>query len=158
MPVKNQSDSLTEFRLQEFLPYRFVTTAEQIFKVFAENYEQICDLTVPEFRVLAILAEHGILSPTHIGQRSAMDKVKVSRATHGLIGKKLVRQSIDPNDGRGRLLRLTRKGISVYEAAASLATRLEADLFNALSRTERGTLMRALTKIGPGPEAEAASA
>lgn len=158
MPVKNQSDSVTEFRLQEFLPYRFVTAAEQIFKVFAEQYEQTCDLTVPEFRVLAILAEYGILSPTHIGQCSAMDKVKVSRATHGLIGKKLVRQSIDPNDGRGRLLRLTRKGSSAYAGAAAVATRLEADLFAALSRTERSTLIRALTKISSGQETEAVTA
>ena len=53
----------------------------------------------------------GTLSPSAVGEATAMDKVKVSRAAASLVARGLLRQTQDPHDGRGRLLRLTRKGV-----------------------------------------------
>jgi DNA-binding MarR family transcriptional regulator len=76
-----------------------------------------------------------------------MDKVKVSRAAQSLVAKGLLRQSPDPSDGRGRLLRLTRKGTTTHAAMVPLAMRLQATLFDTLSQTEIATLNRVLAKI-----------
>jgi len=96
---------------------------------------------------LAIVAEHGTLSPTAVGQRTAMDKVKVSRATQSLVAKGLLRQSPDPRDGRGRLLRLTRKGTATHAGMVPLAAKLESALFNNVSRAEMAAFDRVLAKI-----------
>ena len=147
MPTSGQDSSAAEFRLKNFLPYRLVAVADSIFRIFAENYEENFNLTMPEWRVLAVVAENGTMSPTEVGNLTAMDKVKVSRAAQGLTAKGMLRRSRDPHDGRGRLLRLTRKGSAIHGSVVPLATRLEAELFNDLSAAELSALNRVLAKV-----------
>ena len=76
-----------------------------------------------------------------------MDKVKVSRAAASLVSRGLVKQTHDPDDGRGRLLRLTRKGLAVRQGLVPVAHELEEQLAEGLSRTEWGGLLKALDKL-----------
>jgi DNA-binding MarR family transcriptional regulator len=147
MPAKKHDARAAEFCLASFLPYKLVVVTDSVSRVFAESYEQLFNLTIPEWRALAIIAEYGTLSPTTIGHRTAMDKVKVSRATQSLVAKGLLRQSQDPRDGRGRLLRLTRKGATVHAGMVPLAEKLEAEVFNDLSSADTAALKRVLAKI-----------
>jgi DNA-binding MarR family transcriptional regulator len=147
MPAKNHDAHTAKFCLASFLPYRLAVVTDSIYRLFGETYQETCNLTIPEWRALAVVAELGTMSPTVIGQRTAMDKVKVSRATQSLVTKGLLRQSQDPRDGRGRLLRLTRKGETTHAKMVPLAAKLEAMLFNDLNRAEVAALSRVLTKI-----------
>ena len=76
-----------------------------------------------------------------------MDKVKVSRAAASLVARGLLRQTQDPKDGRGRLLRLTRRGTAVYDGMVPLACELEGQLAEGMSRAEWGALLKALDKL-----------
>ncbi len=147
MTTKNQSARAAEFHLASFLPFRLVAVSESVQRLFAESYEGSLNLTIPEIRALSVIAEFGTLSPTAVGQRTMMDKVKVSRATQSLVAKGLLHQRQDPGDGRSRLLRLTRKGVATHARFVPLANRLEAELFDGLSRADAAALNRALTKI-----------
>ncbi len=147
MPAKNHDVRGAEFCLAAFLPYKLAVVTEAVVQVFAKNYESECNLTIPEVRALAVIAEHGTLSPTGVGQRTAMDKVRVSRATQSLVAKGLLRQTQDPSDGRGRLLRLTRKGTATHARMGPLALSMEAELFAALSQADIAALNRILAKI-----------
>jgi DNA-binding MarR family transcriptional regulator len=147
MPAKNHTARAAMFRLATFLPYRLAVVTESTIRVFAEYYQASFNLTLPEWRALAVIAEHGTLSPTVVGQRTAMDKVKVSRATQSLVAKGLLRQTPDPSDGRGRLLRLTRKGAATHAGMVPLAAQVEALLFSDLSRAEIAAFSRILAKI-----------
>jgi DNA-binding MarR family transcriptional regulator len=147
MPGKNHDADAGEFCLATYLPYRLATVTESVSRVFAEHYEGSFNLTLAEWRALAVISEHGTLSPTAVGQRTAMDKVKVSRATQSLVAKGLLRQSPDPRDGRGRLLRLTRKGTATHAGMVPLTVRLENEVFGDLSRADAAALNRVLTKI-----------
>jgi DNA-binding MarR family transcriptional regulator len=147
MAVDNHGVPASTFRLAAFLPFKLATLSEAIHRVFAESYEETFDLTIPECRALIVIAEFGTLSPTAVGQHAAMDKVKVSRATQSLVTKGLLRQRKDPNDGRARLLRLTRKGVSTHARIVPLATKLESCLFDDLSRAELAALDRVLAKV-----------
>lgn len=100
-----------------------------------------------EWRLLAAVGRFGVLSPTAAGEMTAMDKVKVSRAAAGLVARGLLRQAPDPNDGRGRLLRLTRKGSSVHAGVAPTAKEIESVLSTGLSRTEWVALHKSLGKL-----------
>ena len=143
MPVANGE----AFRLEDFLPYRLSVAASRVSRLFARRYSEAYGLSIPEWRVLAIVGRFDTLSPSAVGEWSAMDKVKVSRAAASLVARGLVRQTQDPRDGRGRLLRLTRRGVTVYEGMVPLACELEGQLAEGLSRSEWNVLLKALDKL-----------
>lgn len=76
-----------------------------------------------------------------------MDKVKVSRAAAALVAKGLLRQTQDPNDGRGRLLRMTRKGLNVHTGVVPLARSIEAILADGLTKQEWAALNKTVMKL-----------
>ena len=135
------------FRLEDFLPYRLSVAANRVSRLFARRYSAAFGLSIPEWRVLAIVGRFDTLSPSAVGEWTAMDKVKVSRAAASLVARGLLRQTQDPHDGRGRLLRLTRRGVTVYEGMVPLACELEGQLAEGLSRSEWGVLLKALDKL-----------
>lgn len=76
-----------------------------------------------------------------------MDKVKVSRAAASLVARGLLRQTHDPEDGRGRLLRLTRKGTAIFTGVAPMARDIETTLAAGLTKAEWSALQKALGKL-----------
>ena len=135
------------FRLEDFLPYRLSVAASRVSRLFARRYSEAYGLSIPEWRVLAIIGRFDTLSPSAVGEATAMDKVKGSRAAASLVARGLLRQTQDPRDGRGRLLRLTRRGVAVYEGMVPLACELEGRLAEGLSRAEWSVLLKALDKL-----------
>lgn len=136
-----------EFRLEEFLPFQLSVTASRVSRLFARHYAEEFGLTLPEWRVIAVVGRFEALSPSRVSEWTGMDKVKVSRAAATLVARGLLRQSQDPSDGRARVLRTTRKGQKTYEAVVPLARRLEGELTSALSRTEWSSFQKALRKL-----------
>ncbi|MEJ0018653.1 MAG: MarR family winged helix-turn-helix transcriptional regulator [Acetobacteraceae bacterium] len=135
------------FKLEDFLPYRLSVAANRVARLCARRYSEAYGLGIPEWRVLAVVGRFGTLSPSAVGEWTAMDKVKVSRAAASLVTRGLLRQTQDPQDGRGRLLRLTRRGMTVHQGMVPLACELEDQLAEALSRTEWSVLLKALDKL-----------
>jgi len=152
MKAKQQPDvTATEtpdvFRLEEFLPYRLSVASNRVSRLFARRYSESFGLTIPEWRVLAVIGRFGTLSPSAVCEWTAMDKVKVSRAAASLVSRGMLRQNQDPSDGRGRLLRLTRKGTTVHGGVVPLARELEATLAAGLTKSEWAALNKALVAV-----------
>ena len=147
-PAKPDESGQTDgFRLEEFLPYRLAVASEIVSRLIFRQHFSRLGLGMPEWRLIAAIGRYGVLSPTTAGERTAMDKVKVSRAAATLVARGILRQSPDPNDGRGRLLRLTRKGATIYAGLGPTAAEIEASLAAALTRTEWNVLQKALGKL-----------
>ncbi len=147
-PIQQDADGgMEEFRLEEFLPFRLAVASEGVSRVIARQYLGQSGLGMPEWRLLAAIGRFTVLSPTAAGERTSMDKVKVSRAAASLVSRGLLRQSRDPDDGRGRLLRLTRKGATIYSGIAPMAQEVEMALSAGLSRAEWNGLQKALAKL-----------
>lgn len=136
-----------DFRLEDFLPYRLSVAADAVSRLVANQYLAKSGLGMSEWRLLAAVGRFGVLSPTAAGERTSMDKVKVSRAALSLVARGLLRQNQDPADGRGRLLRLTRKGAASFAAIAPTARNIDAALSVGLSKTELAALHKALGKL-----------
>jgi len=83
---------------------------------------------------------------------------RVSRATQSLVTKGLLRQSQDPSDGRGRLLRMTRKGTATHAGMVPLAMSLEERCFSDLSQADVAALNRVIAKVTTRLETIAATA
>jgi DNA-binding MarR family transcriptional regulator len=135
------------FRLEEFLPYQLSVTSNRVSRMFARRYSETFGISIPEWRVIAVVGRFGKLSPSAVGEWTAMDKVKVSRAAASLVARGLLKQAPDPFDGRGRVLSLTRKGAAIHQGVVPLARELEATLAEGLSRSEWATLHKALTRL-----------
>lgn len=133
--------------LESFLPYRLSLLSNTVSNAIARDYHDRFGLTVPEWRVMAVLGRFGPDTATGICARTAMDKVTVSRAMTRLIGEGLIARSADRADRRRVIARLTRKGRSVHDRIVPAAKDHERALLEALTPAEVKTLARLLDKL-----------
>ncbi len=143
-PAKQASASLA---FEDYLPHRLSVASRLVTALLQKSYADTFDLTIPEWKILTAVGQAGPLSPTAVGSLADMDKVQISRSSNSLVDRGLLSQSPDPHDGRGRLLKLTRKGTTLHNNSNSLAREFEATLAEGLSRTEWSTLKKALAKL-----------
>lgn len=134
-------------RLDAYLPYRLSVASNAVSGLIARAYEDRFGLTVPQWRVLCVLAEDGRLSQVQIVARTVMDKVTVSRAAQGLVKRRLVGRSQNKADGRSHVLALTAEGRSLHSEIAPLALAYEAALIAGLAPEEVTLLKRLLTRL-----------
>lgn len=134
------------FRLDDFLPYLLSVATNVVSDAVADTYRTSHQLKTPEWRLIAVLAQDGAMTPLAIGQRTRMDKVTVSRAAMTLIERGLLRRNPNPNDQRSHLLNLTPSGRKVYEQVAPQALAVEAHIFEGFSEEERQTLCKLLMR------------
>ena len=134
-------------RLDDFLPYRLSFTSNLVSGQVATAYEAVFGLRIPEWRLIAVIAEARQATQQEIGRRTRMDKVTVSRAATSLVERGVLKRGEHPGDRRSHLLSLTPDGERLYDEIAPLAKDYERRLFTALSDEERQTLVALLAKI-----------
>ena len=137
-------------RLEEFLPYRLSFTSNLVSEQIAQVYASLFALTIPEWRLIAVIAESGETTQRDIGDRTRMDKVTVSRAALSLVSRHLVERCPNPADNRSHLLRLTPTGQDLYASVAPKALAMEQAIFARLSEAEKQLLKSLLVRIDAG--------
>ena len=141
---KAQIDSV---QLNQFVPYRMVHLASNISLALSKIYKQTFDITIPEWRVLAQLAEQQKLYSKDIGEITSMDKSKVSRAVKALESKDYLIKQTDKKDNRAVYLSLSVKGQSLYQKIAPKALQWEKQFISVLEASEHRNLMKVLDKL-----------
>jgi DNA-binding MarR family transcriptional regulator len=129
------------------MPYRLSYSANLVSEAIAQQYSVLFKLTIPEWRVVAHVAERSGITQQEIGLRTRMDKVTVSRATIALVARGFVSRSKNPADRRSRLLGLTSAGRRLYAAIAPKALELERAVFGQFSVAEIAALKSLLQRI-----------
>jgi DNA-binding MarR family transcriptional regulator len=130
--------------LDRFLPYRLSVLSNTVSTAIAGAYQERFGLTIPEWRVMAVLAMTPDLSAAEVAQRTAMDKVAVSRAVASLLRAKRIARQMARSDRRRSLLQLSASGRKVYAQVVPFALAYERELIAPLSERERATIDRAL--------------
>ncbi|MBU3001904.1 MarR family winged helix-turn-helix transcriptional regulator [Paraglaciecola arctica] len=133
--------------LKQFIPYKMVHLAAKISVELSKIYKQEFDVSIPEWRVLAQLALHKELYSKDIGELTAMDKSKVSRAVKVLEDKNYLRRKIDEHDNRAAYLALTSQGLAIYQKIAPKALQWEKQLIDALETSEHKKLIKILDQL-----------
>jgi len=133
--------------LERFLPYRLSVLMLRISNAIARSYERRFRLSVPEWRVMAVLGRFGPLSAVGVGEKTQMDKVRVSRAVSRLVAAGRVSRRTDRRDRRRSILALTASGRAIHREIVPHAKRVEARLLAGLSEFERAALDRLLFKL-----------
>ena len=134
-------------KLDGFLPYRISVLANTISTTLASAYSRQFDLRIPEWRVLATLGGYPDSSAREVAQRTAMDKVAVSRAVSSLMDQGRVSSAIDSGDRRRTLLRLSADGEALLARIVPLAHAYESRLLETLSVEERVQFESLLHKL-----------
>src|SRR3954467_4414241 len=133
--------------LEDYLPYRLSVLSNLVSRTLARLYEQRFGLTVAEWRIMAVLARFGPLSANAVCDRTAMDKVQVSRAVARAVDNGLVDRGVDALDRRRSVLTLTSKGRGIHDQIVPLAVNLQATLLGPLSGEENCRLNDMLTRL-----------
>ena len=137
----------TPIRLERFLPYRLSVLSNIVSSAIAAAYRQRFALTIPEWRVLAVLARYPGLAAREVAERTQMDAVAVSRAVTRLLRDGRLRRTRARADRRRSVLQVSDAGAAVYGKIAPLALRYEQALLDGLTPAERASVDRALGKL-----------
>ena len=129
-------------KLEAFLPYRLSVLANVTSNAIAAAYEQRFGLTIPEWRVIAVLMRHPGLSAREVAEKSRMDAVAVSRAVNRLLRAGRLRRAVAADDRRRSVLQVSAAGAGVYRGVAPLALEFERSLLESLSDDDRAALDR----------------
>jgi len=136
-----------DLKLDSYLPYRLSVASNAVSGLIARAYEDRFGLSIPQWRVICVLAEDGGLTQGQVVARTVMDKVTVSRAAQGLVKRRLVARSDHHADGRSHVLTLTEQGRGLHAEIAPLALAYEAALISGLAPDEVALLKRLLGRL-----------
>src|ERR1044072_8861166 len=134
-------------QLDDFIPYRLSFTSNLVSGAIASAYEALFGLTIPEWRLVAVIAETGGITQQAIGVGTRMDKVTVSRAAVALFERGLV-ERVPHSGGRcSHLLVLSAEGRELYGQVAPKALELEARIFGAFDEQQLKDFVAMLRRI-----------
>lgn len=136
-----------ELSLERFVPYRLSVLSNTVSSAIASAYQRRFRLSIPEWRVMVVLAATPGLSAAEVAQRTAMDKVAVSRAVASLLARRRIERRAAAGDRRRAELRLAAAGARVHAQVVPFALAYERQLLGALDRSDRAALERLLVKL-----------
>lgn len=122
--------------LSEFVPYQLSITSNAVSGRIALEYRQRFGLSVPEWRVMAVLGDSGPLTQRELTGLTLMDKVAVNRACRVLEERGLAYRRPNEQDGRSHHLELTESGTLMRDEIMPLALEMERRLFSNFTAEE----------------------
>ena len=139
------SPTLDLFR---FVPFRLNRLAAEVSAALSSEYQARYGLDIPEWRVLATLGfRNEACSAQYIVHCTRTHKSTISRAVTALMKRQLVERVENEDDRREFVLRMTRKGRTLYQELIPRLLRKEQEILSCLSAAERKEFARLLGKI-----------
>ena len=136
-----------ELRLENFLPYRLAVLSNTVSTTVARAYDKRFSVSIPEWRVIAVLGRFSGLSAVEVAERTFMDKVAVSRAVTKLIKNGRIDRQFADADKRRSILNLSDEGQKLHDEIALLALDFERDLLQGFTAEEVDDLNRIMERL-----------
>ena len=133
--------------LEDFLPYRLNVLSAIVSQGFARLYSKRFGISIPQWRVVAVLGQHGTLTSKDIGERTHMHKTMVSRAVTDLERRDLLARQPNLVDKREAFLSLSAAGRRIYGEIVPLARDYAARLAADLSAADRAAFDRIVAML-----------
>ena len=130
----------------------------------ARRFHQIClgalaqitgpqDLSPLQFGMLASIQDQPGLDQRRLADRMGIDTVSAHHHIEFLEERGLVTRVVDPKDRRSRILKLTKRGLTLRERLRPGIVDAHDRVLSSLSRSEQDTFLRLLTRIVESNEA-----
>ena len=136
-----------ELILENFLPYRLAVLSNTVSTTVARAYDKRFKVSIPEWRVIAVLGRFPGLSAVEVAERTLMDKVAVSRAVTKLIKNGRIDREFADADRRRSILNLSEDGKKLHDEIAQLALQFERDLLQGFTDEEIATLGNIMERL-----------
>jgi len=136
-----------ELKLEEFLPYRLAVLSNTVSTTVARAYDKRFKVSIPEWRVIAVLGRFPGLSAVEVAERTLMDKVAVSRAVTKLIKNGRIDREFADADKRRSILNLSEDGKRLHDEIAELALQFERDLLQGFQEQEIENLNNIMERL-----------
>jgi DNA-binding MarR family transcriptional regulator len=121
--------------------------ANAVSRLIARAYEDQFKLTVPQWRLMAVLGNEGAKTQQSLCSLTVMDKVTVMRAAQGLLKRRLVSRTPSTKDRRSHTLELSASGRVLYDKVVPLALKYEAQLVKDMAGADVKRLDMLLRRI-----------
>ena len=145
--MESTEETGVAFALELFLPYRLSVLTNTMSRAFARRYGERFGLSIPEWRVMAVLGRWPGLTASQVAQRTAMDKVAVSRAVARLLEAGRLSRVADEGDRRRALLHLSPAGQAIHDEVVPQARAFERRVLDGIAPAEREALFRLLDRL-----------
>lgn len=132
--------------IRDLLAYRLHVVANTISRSAAARYRREFDVTLGEWRSIALLARYGPLGLNHLARQGGVDRGQISRIVAGLTSRGLVSRTHQVK-GKPVSLVLTAKGEKVYGGLFKAAVDRDEVFLGALTAAEQTNFDRMLNKI-----------
>lgn len=120
---------MSDFILENFLPYQLSLLANRISKDFSKEYISRFKLNNAEWRIIAHLSqENEAISIREIYSKVDLEKSKVSRAVSRLSSREILTKTVSLKDRRLVDLKLTKNGKKIIEKMAKVAKDFESEV------------------------------
>jgi len=118
--------------LDELLNYRllklFAVSGAPVIRLLEGRY----GIARREWRLLALLAHGGPMSPSALAEHAHLDRPRTSRAVGVLVAKRLVERQVQPGDARRARVALSAEGRALYDEIFPQVAALNASVVAAL--------------------------
>ena len=130
--------------------FKLVRVVNLTARPFVETLSRAHRLSLNEWRVMVVLANHPGVAASDLAQATGLDKMSISRAIAALSrGGRLLKKP-DAHDGRRTLLWLNAEGQRVFEFLGTLAKERERQLFGRIDALELQQLERGIDRLLAG--------
>jgi DNA-binding MarR family transcriptional regulator len=127
------------------LSYRLSRTSSAMSRSAALRYRREFDVSLGEWRAIALIAADPTLTLNRLARRAGLDKAQMSRVVSRLTERGLVNRTA--GSGRSSQLALTEAGTGVYRGLITAANERDEEFLEILSAEEAAILRRALDKL-----------
>jgi DNA-binding MarR family transcriptional regulator len=111
------------------------------------RHKRLTGLSSVEFGLVASLGRRPAMSVARLAEAVGQDKGQISRALAGLVSRKLIAKTANPNDSREVLVSLTKAGHAAHDAIVAGAQERNRRLLEHLSDDELRTLLRQIDHL-----------
>lgn len=141
-----------KFDLNDYVPCQLAALTHSITRSVASVLKDRHNISLPEWKVIAIVAGKPGLSAVDVAQQAQMDTVAVSRAVTKLMDRNLIVRRFGREDRRRSILDLSAEGRKWYERIVPLATELEEALLEDFSEEEKRVLGKTIRVLNSKAE------
>jgi len=138
---------MTDFNLQGFLPFRLSRLSYEVSNRMAEIYSDRFDISIPEWRILATLAEKQQCTAQAIVASTRTHKSTISRAVSRLINNGWIERVSSKEDKRMQLLRMSKSGAQRFSELTPLVLKFEKELNAKMSEAGIAQLIQGLDQL-----------
>lgn len=160
-PWSKLSRSGLGLNIEDFLTFRLTRLSNALRTNMTKRYLEEFGLSLPEWRLLALVTRFSPLRFSELTSRSSMDKGQVSRTLRimtkrGLTKMKALKRGTAYAEALAApvIVSVTAKGKSLYKSVLPTAQRRQAEILLTLSDSERvalhDTLEKLFAKVGAG--------